>query len=149
LGSLINSKAGAAAADGRDKDCVLLAERHSALSDGIRGLLETTFDVVVMVADEASLWESLSRLTVTIAIIDLSVAGGEGVQLASRLRSRFPDLKFILTSVHDEPSMIGRALRDGADGFVVKRAIATDLLTTIDTVLNRKSAPPRSALHQS
>ena len=42
--------------------CVLLADRHHGLSEGVRGLLATAFGSVVMVADEASLIEGASRL---------------------------------------------------------------------------------------
>ncbi len=42
--------------------CVLLADRHHGLSEGVRGLLETEFGTVVMVADEASLLEGAVRL---------------------------------------------------------------------------------------
>jgi len=37
-------------------NCVLLADRHHGLSEGVRGLFETAFDAVVMVADETSLF---------------------------------------------------------------------------------------------
>ena len=42
--------------------CVLLADRHHGLRDSVRGLLETTFEAVIMVADEASLFEGVARL---------------------------------------------------------------------------------------
>ena len=51
-----------------------------------------------------------------------------------RLRSRCPQLKLIVLSVHDEPSVCRSALEAGADAFVLKRAIATDLLPAIDAV---------------
>jgi DNA-binding NarL/FixJ family response regulator len=49
------------------QNCVLLADRHQDLLDGVRGLLETAFDTVVMVADEASLLEGVSRLRPDVA----------------------------------------------------------------------------------
>jgi DNA-binding NarL/FixJ family response regulator len=42
--------------------CVLLADRHHGLTEGVRGLLETAFGTVVMVADEASLLDGAARL---------------------------------------------------------------------------------------
>jgi hypothetical protein len=42
--------------------CVLLADRHHGLTEGVRGLVETAFGTVVMVADEASLLERPGRL---------------------------------------------------------------------------------------
>ena len=115
-------------------NCVLLADRHHGLTEGVRGLLETAFDAVVMVADETSLLESAERIKPTLAIVDLSLVRGESLQWLPRLRARSPDMKLILLSVHDQPSVCRAALEAGADAFVLKRAIATDLLPAIDAV---------------
>jgi two-component system secretion response regulator SsrB len=48
------------------------------------------------------------------------------------LRESCPDLKVIVLSVHDEQSVRDAVLRAGADAFVLKRAIATDLLSAVD-----------------
>jgi two-component system secretion response regulator SsrB len=113
----------------------LLANRHDGLTEGVRGLLETTFDVVLMVADEISLFESVTRLPVDLAVVDFSLTRGEGIGLVRRLRARCLIMKLIVVSVHDEPSVSRSALEAGADGFVLKRAIATDLLPAVDAVL--------------
>ena len=49
--------------------CVLLTDRHHGLTEGGRGLLETAFGTVVMVADEASLLEGASRLRPGVAVV--------------------------------------------------------------------------------
>ena len=123
-------------------NCVLLADRHHGLTEGVCGLLRTAFDAVVMVADEASLLESAKRLQPVVAVVDLSLAPGGSLQWLKQLRSLCPSVKLILLSVHDEPSVRRLAMESGADGFVLKRAIATDLLPTVDDVLGRKSCSP-------
>jgi two-component system secretion response regulator SsrB len=114
--------------------CVILADRHHGLTEGVRSLLSTIFDAVVMVADETSLFESAERIKPALAIVDLSLVPGEGLQWLPRLRSRCPDLKLIVLSVHDEPSVRRVAMEAGADAFVLKRAIVTDLLPALDAV---------------
>ena len=115
--------------------CVLVADRHHGLMEGVRGLLETTFEAVVMVADEVSLWESASRLPVALVVIDLSLTRGDGIGMIRRFRARFPKTKMIVISVLDEPSVSKAALEAGTNGFVLKRAIATDLLPAVDAVV--------------
>lgn len=105
------------------------------MSEGIRGLLETTFGVVVMVADEPSLFETVDRMRVELAVVDISLTRGSGLAMVRRLREDFQDLKLIAISVHDEPSVCRAALEAGADAFVPKRAIATDLIPAVDTAL--------------
>jgi len=119
--------------------CALLADRHLSLAEGVRGLLETEFEAVVVVGDEVSLFETARQLDVSLAVVDLSLARGDGLGLIRRIRNRFPKLKLIALSVHAEKSVELAAIQAGADGFVPKRSIATDLLPTIDAVLGRSA----------
>lgn len=119
------------------RSCVLLAERHHGLTDGLRGLLETAFGTVIMVADEAALLEGAIRLRPDVAVVDLSLARDGGLSWLQELKHRCPDLKLIVLSVHDEPSVRRAAMDAGADAFVLKRAIATDLLSAVDLVHGR------------
>jgi DNA-binding NarL/FixJ family response regulator len=115
----------------RPPSCVLLADRHHGLTEGVRGLLETAFGTVVMVADEASLLEGASRLRPDVAVVDLSLAGDHGLGWLPEVRRRCPGVKVIVLSVHDEETVRLAALEAGADAFVLKRAIATDLLPAV------------------
>ena len=114
--------------------CVLLADRHHGLTEGVRGLLETAFGTVVMVADEASLLEGASRLRPDVAVVDLSLAGDHGLGWLRTVRRRCPGLRVIVISIHDEDSVREAALEAGADAFVLKRSIATDLLPAVALV---------------
>ena len=70
-GETSRSLRGAAAMSEQPARCVLLADRHHSLIEGVRGLLETAFGTIFMVADEASLLEGVQRLTPSVAIVDL------------------------------------------------------------------------------
>jgi DNA-binding NarL/FixJ family response regulator len=130
-----------------DARCVLLADPNHGLSEGVRCLLATTFQAVVMVADEVSLFESAARLQSDLAVIDLALSRGNALDLVRRLRDRFPTMKMIFVSVYDQWSVSRSVLEAGANGFVVKRAIATDLLAATDAVLagNRYVSPEVAA----
>lgn len=115
--------------------CVLVADRNHRLSEGIRGLLETTFDKVFMVADQASLIEGAQRLAPTLVVVDVSLAQGDLAELLGSIHESAPAAKVLLLSVHDEGAVATSALEAGADGFVFKRAIASDLLPAVDALL--------------
>ena len=123
--------------------CVLLADRHQDLVEGMRGLLETAFETVVMVADDASLLEGVSRLRPDVAVVDISLAQDRSLGWLREVRNRCPELKVIVLSVHDEDSVRRAAMEAGADAFVLKRAIVTDLLRAIACV--RDESPPPAA----
>lgn len=122
--------------------CVLLADRHHGLTEGVRGLLETAFKTVVMVADEASLLDGADRVRPDVAVVDISLAQGSGLDWLRALRQRCPEVKVIVLSVHDEQCVRRAAMEAGADAFVLKRAIATDLLSAVDYVRGGASGEP-------
>jgi DNA-binding NarL/FixJ family response regulator len=97
-------------------------------------LLETAFGTVVMVADEASLLDGATRLRPDVAVVDLSLAEDYGLSWLRALKDRSPELKVIVLSVHDEKSVRRAATEAGADAFVLKRDIATDLLPAVERV---------------
>jgi DNA-binding NarL/FixJ family response regulator len=114
---------------------VLLADRHQSMLEGIRSLLETVFDVVVMVADEKSLLDSLDKVHPDLVVVDLSLPITEEVNVARRIKKRNPDTKVIILSVHDEQTAVDDCLSAGATGFVLKRTAAIDLIPAVWDVL--------------
>lgn len=114
---------------------VLLADSHANMLGGIRSLLETVFAVVVMVADEPSLLDVIERFQPDLVIVDLSLPVREGTNIARRLNGRYPGLRLIVLSVHDEPAVVRQMLDIGVTGFVLKRTAATDLLAAVEVVL--------------
>ena len=92
--------------------CLILADAHHNMLEGLRKLLHGLFDVVVMVADERSLAAAISALEHDLVIVDLSLpASGQGTILR-RLRSLCETLpaKVIALSVHDEAEAVREAL---------------------------------------
>jgi DNA-binding NarL/FixJ family response regulator len=114
--------------------CVLLADRHHGVTEGMCGLLKTAFGTVVMVDDQVSLLEGAGRLKPDVAIVDLSLSQESGLGWLREFRRRYCDIKVIVLSVHDEQCVRQAAMDAGADAFVLKRAIATDLLPAVELV---------------
>ena len=114
--------------------CVLLADRHHGLRDGVRGLLEMEFETVFMVADEASLLEGAGQLRPAVVVLDLSFACGDLRGLLVRLTERSPGSKILMLTVHDEATIAKAALAAGAEGVVLKSRLATDLLPAVDAL---------------
>jgi DNA-binding NarL/FixJ family response regulator len=125
---------GVESASEKPLSCVLLAGRHQGLAEGVRGLLETAFGSVVMVADETSLLESAGRLRPDVAVVDLSLAQDRNLGWLRALRRRCPGLKVIVLSVYDEQNVRLAALEAGADAIVLKHEISTDLLPAVERV---------------
>jgi len=118
---------------------VILADRHQGMLEGIRGLLEAMFETVVMVADKASLFDTAEKINPDLAVVDLSLLVSSEINIARQLKDKYPDLKIIILSVHDEPTVVSEIMNSGVSGFVLKRSAASDLFSAVDEVLGGKT----------
>jgi DNA-binding NarL/FixJ family response regulator len=114
---------------------VLLADAHPNMLAAVRRLLEGTFAVVVMVADELSLLDAVSLMNPDLVVVDLSLPVAGSVNVVRCLLNQHPDLRVIVLSVHDEQPAISEALGAGAAGFVLKRTAVVDLTPAVDAIL--------------
>ncbi len=113
---------------------VVLADQHAPMLEGVRGLLEELFEVVVMVAEETSLLRAIERLQPEIAVVDVSFPVG-GANVLVVLHSRYPHLKIVALSIHDEPVAAARILSTGAVACVLKRSAVNELVPAVVAVL--------------
>src|SRR5688572_4577475 len=98
--------------------CVLLADRHHTLSEGVRCLLQRQFEAVVTVTDESSLVESAVRMHPNVVVADLSLTKGECYGWLRQLLARCPESRVIVLSDYPELSVREAAFDAGAAGFV-------------------------------
>lgn len=115
---------------------ILLAETHPIFVNVVRLILKDTGYTMLTAADELSLLEAVSNTWFDLAIVDLSFPISSGGNVARLLHRLNPDLKAIILSVHDEPTVVEECVAAGAKGFVLKRAASTDLLKAVETVLS-------------
>lgn len=116
--------------------CAILADRHTGLSEGVRGLLESAFETVFTVADVSSLRDGMQRLSPLLVVLDMSLPDDNLSSLLKELRDVSPESRVIVLSAHDQPNVARQALASGAQGVVLKRSIGSDLLTAVSAVLD-------------
>jgi DNA-binding NarL/FixJ family response regulator len=114
---------------------VLLADSHLNMLGGARSLLEASFETVLMVADQRSLEDAVTRFSPDVVVVDLSLPSEGQTNIARRLIEHHPGLRLVLLSVHDEPTLVSQMLSAGVAGFVLKRTAATDLRLAVEEVL--------------
>jgi DNA-binding NarL/FixJ family response regulator len=103
--------------------------------DGLNHLLNPTFEIVGMVNDSNTLLEAAETLKPDVAVVDLSLPAFNEANAVRQLRNRNPELKVIVLSVHDEPTVVNKTLATGVSGFVLTRSAAWDLIPAIRKVL--------------
>jgi two-component system nitrate/nitrite response regulator NarL len=113
---------------------VLIVDRHPALMEGLRDLLETMFHSVIIVSDERSLLDMLDRLAPDIVVVDLELPV-KGTQNVADLLNRYdPELKFIVLSTHEGWEIMERCKSSGASGYILKRSSAELLIKAVEAV---------------
>jgi two-component system response regulator DegU len=111
--------------------------------EGMRRMLETEAESVLMVADEASLMQAVDSVLPDLVIADLSFPVSGGSNVVRLLKQRHPGIKVIIVSVHDESAVIGEVAKAGAEGFVLKRRAVVDLIPAIREICEgRRYLPP-------
>jgi len=114
---------------------VLLADNHQCMLDGLRNLLEGRFEMLFLVADEASLIEAAEKLKPDLIVADLSLPVTKEINIVRRLKTAFPDIKLIILSIHDEQAAVSECIEAGAGGVVLKRMAVDDLIPAVESVL--------------
>src|SRR3954471_9658164 len=109
---------------------VLLADDHPIVLHGLRDLLnaEADFTVVAEAPNGAEAVRLALQEDVDLAVLDVSMPRMTGLQAAVELRSRLPDLRVLMLSMHDNEQILYEALKAGASGFVLKTAADRDLV---------------------
>ena len=116
---------------------VLLADDHAVLRAGLRLLLTNEGDFVV-VGEAASGAEALAQaktLDPDLILLDLNMPGISGLDAIPALRRAAPQARILILTMHDDPQYLRQALKQGASGYVLKKAADVELLSALRAVL--------------
>src|SRR5262245_47198810 len=115
---------------------VVLADEHEVVRRGVGDLIE--FEPGLEVGGEAgSVAEALARIPQSgaeVAVLDVRLPDGSGVELCRELRSRMPELACLMLTSYADDEALFDAIMAGASGFVLKRVLGSDLLNAVRTV---------------
>lgn len=115
---------------------VFLVDDHEVVRRGVRDLLESTGDVTV-VGEAGSVAEALERVPAAapdVAVLDVQLPDGTGIELCRELRSQRPELScLMLTSFPDDDALLD-AVVAGASGYVLKQVRGSDLVDAVRQV---------------
>jgi DNA-binding NarL/FixJ family response regulator len=115
---------------------VLVVDDHAILRDGIRSLLESQEDIVVVGEAEngAEAIEFVERSSPNIVLMDISMPRMNGLEATRHLHNHFPEVKVLILTQHDNLEYITPALQAGASGYVLKRSGRRELLNALRQV---------------
>ncbi|MDM7490644.1 response regulator transcription factor [Rhodococcus sp. GXMU-t2271] len=115
---------------------VFLVDDHEIVRRGLVDLLDSVPDFTV-VGEAASVGEALARIPgsgAEVAVLDVRLPDGNGVELCRKLRARMPELRALMLTSYADDEALFDAIMAGASGFVLKQILGTDLVSAIRTV---------------
>ena len=115
---------------------VLVADDHSIVRKGIRHLIEAESDIIVCAeaSDGKEVLEQMEKHQPDIAILDITMPRLSGLETLQQIRDKYPEVKTILLSVHSDPPMIQNAVTLGVDGYLLKNARGSEILSALRAV---------------
>ena len=120
---------------------LLIIDDHEIVRAGIKRLVENTpnLNIVADLGSGEEAYQFLQKNTVDLIIMDVSMPGKGGIETTNQIKKRHPKIKIIMLSMHDNAMIIEKAMKAGADGYILKNDLSDDLLNAVEKVMNNET----------
>ncbi|HMN88666.1 MAG TPA: response regulator transcription factor [Saprospiraceae bacterium] len=117
----------------------ILSDDHRIFIEGLKAVLATSekfrFDIVGVAHDGETLINLLRRRQADLLLLDLNLAGKDGLEALSTLQKERTHVKVLVISMYDDPKIVKAALKSGAHGYILKDKGIEELFLAINTLL--------------
>jgi len=116
---------------------LLIADDHGVLRAGLIALLndEPGMEVVGEADDENSAVSLAVEKRPDVVLMDLSMPNTGGIEATRRIKQLVPEARVLILTVHEDKSLMQEAIRSGAMGYILKRAVKSELINAIQAVI--------------
>ena len=116
---------------------ILLVDDHPLVRQGLADMIGRHPDLKVCgeAENEPEALELIGSVQPDVAIVDISLENGSGIELVKSIKAIHPEVKSLVLSMHDESLYAERALRAGARGYIMKREAAKKIIDGIRSVM--------------
>lgn len=132
---------------------ILLADDHVPFREGLRKMLSERKDLKIVgeVADGTELLKFLqmSKSIPDMAIVDITMPNLGGIEATRRLKVIHPEVKVLILTIHKGKGYVSQAFSAGAEGYMLKEDIGTDLFSAIETIKQGGVYVPPLSLNNS
>ena len=119
---------------------IIVVDDHEMFRSGMESLLRKNIDFEVYqgVGTRSELDRVLSKAPIHIVLLDISLSGESGLDLLEELTHKYPEVKFIMLTMHEEIQYVKESLRKGAMGYLLKESGEKELFESIYEVYQGK-----------
>lgn len=130
-----STRAGAGVGRSLPASRIVIADDHPVIRRGVRDLLASAvapgYDVVAEADTPRAAYEAVRRLRPDLLLIDVSMPPGSGLDVLDQCLQAHPELAAVIFTVHRDVELVRRAVALGALGYVLKDALAGELVTAL------------------
>ncbi|MGA6120840.1 response regulator [Sphingobacterium anhuiense] len=116
---------------------IAITDDHPLLSEGLKNILskEDMLEVVGCYPDASTMHKALSDGPVDVLLLDINLPDANSIELIKPLRSKYPQMRIIVISVHNEYAVINSVLQEGAQGYIQKNASVEEIVAGVEQVI--------------
>ncbi|MCC7032413.1 MAG: response regulator transcription factor [Acidobacteria bacterium] len=116
---------------------VMLADDHTLVRGGIRKILEGQpgIEVVAEAADGAAALDLVGSTEADVLVLDLKMPGTDGIDVLRAAKAIRPGLKVVILTMHAGQEYVARAVKGGADAYLLKDSAVQDLVAAVSAVM--------------
>jgi DNA-binding NarL/FixJ family response regulator len=118
------------------KQRILIVDDYAPLRAGLRGLLvgEPDLEVVGEAGNGRDAIHAVWKYSPDLVLLDLSMPGMNGIEALTQIKSRYPNVRVLIMTLHNTDEFIHASFKAGADGYILKDAMHKELRTAIHSV---------------
>ncbi|MFT7196067.1 MAG: DNA-binding NarL/FixJ family response regulator [Marinoscillum sp.] len=120
---------------------IFLTDDHAILVGGLVKIIESESDLEIVgsAGTVAETMDKLSQMDVDLLITDYNLPDEDGRSLVRRVNRKYPNTKILVLSMHDEAHLVKEILKEGIQGYLIKKDSHKELIDAIYTIQSGKT----------
>jgi len=116
---------------------ILLVDDHRILLDGLKALFDndSEFEIIAAVSSPAEALEKLKLQQPDILLTDYTLPGMTGLELSTKVKELYPNIKRVILSMHDEGHLVKQVMKEGVDGYLLKNIQQGELKAALRQIM--------------
>jgi len=117
---------------------IMIADDHAVLREGLRLLLSSypQFEVIGEADDGMTAVSTALQLKPDVLLLDIAMPNMRGIEAILELKRFEPEIKILVLSMHDREEYVLQAMKNGADGYILKKSAAAELVAALNHVIS-------------
>lgn len=117
---------------------IMIADDHAVLRDGLRMLLSSypQFQIIGEADDGLTAVSTALQLKPDVLLLDIAMPNMRGIEAILEIKRLEPGIRILVLSMHDREEYVFNAMKNGADGYILKKSAAAELVAALNHVLS-------------